>query len=61
MTQQHKSFMGQFEAARQDVNWLKSSRLAESTKVATLTFPSTRSNEQVPPPRTATPQSRKRP
>jgi len=39
MKQQYKAFMGQFEAARKDVErmpaWMK-----ESAKLATLTYPS---------------------
>ena len=42
MKHQHKSFMGQFEAARREVAELKS-WMGESAKVATLTFPTTRS------------------
>jgi agmatine/peptidylarginine deiminase len=38
MKQQHKSFMGQFQAARQEVAQLKT-WMGESAKVATLTFP----------------------
>ncbi len=41
MKQQHKSFMGQFQAARQEVAQLKSF-MGESAKVATLTFPTSR-------------------
>ncbi len=40
MKQQYKSFMGQFQAARQEVAQLKS-WMGESAKVATLTFPTT--------------------
>ena len=38
MKQQHKSFMGQFQAARQEVAQLRNF-MGESAKVATLTFP----------------------
>lgn len=41
MKQQHKSFMGQFQAARQEVAQLRT-WMGESAKVATLTFPTTR-------------------
>jgi hypothetical protein len=41
MKQQHKSFMGQFAAARQEVAQLRT-WMGESAKVATLTFPTTR-------------------
>jgi hypothetical protein len=41
MKQQHKSFMGQFEAARQEVAQLRNF-MGESAKVATLTFPTAR-------------------
>jgi hypothetical protein len=36
--QQHKSFMGQFQAARQEVAEMRA-WMGESAKVATLTFP----------------------
>ncbi len=42
MKQQYKSFMGQFQAARQEVAQLRTSWMGESAKVATLTFPVTR-------------------
>jgi hypothetical protein len=38
MKQQHKSFMGQFQAAKQEVAQLRKF-MGESAKVATLTFP----------------------
>ena len=41
MKQQHQSFMGQFQAARQEVAQLRS-WMGESAKVATLTFPVSR-------------------
>lgn len=41
MKHQHKSFMGQFQAARQEVAQLRNF-MGESAKVATLTFPTTR-------------------
>jgi len=41
MKQQYKSFMGQFQAARLEVAHLRS-WMGESAKVATLTFPVTR-------------------
>ena len=41
MKQQYKSFMGQFQAARQEVAQLRT-WMGESAKVATLTFPVTR-------------------
>jgi hypothetical protein len=41
MKQQHKSFMGQFQAARQEVVQLRNF-MGESAKVATLTFPTAR-------------------
>jgi hypothetical protein len=41
MKQQEKSFMGQFQAARQEVAQLRS-WMGESAKVATLTFPTPR-------------------
>lgn len=41
MKQQQKSFMGQFQAARQEVAQLRSF-MGESAKVATLTFPTAR-------------------
>ena len=42
MKQQYKSFMGQFQAAREEVAQLKT-WMGESAKVATLTFPTARS------------------
>lgn len=49
MKQQYKAFMGQFEAARKDVermpSWMK-----ESAKVATLTYPTTKSESAVTSP-----------
>jgi len=41
MKQQHKSFMGQFQAARNEVATLRT-WMGESAKVATLTFPTNR-------------------
>lgn len=41
MTQQEKSFMGQFPAARQEVAQLRHF-MGESAKMATLTFPKSR-------------------
>lgn len=41
MKQQYKSFMGQFQAARQEVAQLRTF-MGESAKVATLTFPTVR-------------------
>lgn len=46
MKQQYKSFMGQFQAARQEVAQLRT-WMGESAKVATLTFPTTRSASAV--------------
>lgn len=43
MKQQEKSFMGQFQAARQEVAQLRS-WMGESAKVATLTFPTPRTS-----------------
>lgn len=49
MKHQYKAFMGQFEAARKDVErmpaWMK-----ESAKVATLTYPTTKSDAVSPQP-----------
>ena len=45
MKQQEKSFMGQFQAARQEVAQLRS-WMGESAKVATLTFPTPRTSGQ---------------
>ncbi len=45
MKQQEKSFMGQFQAARQEVAELKS-WMGDSAKVATLTFPTPRTASQ---------------
>lgn len=42
MKQQYKSFMGQFQAAREEVAQLRT-WMGESAKVATLTFPTARS------------------
>lgn len=47
MKQQHKSFMGQFQAARQEVAQLRT-WMGESAKVATLTFPTTRTTAATP-------------
>lgn len=41
MKHQHKSFMGQFQAARQEVVQLRNF-MGESAKLATLTFPTVR-------------------
>ena len=41
MKQQDKSFMGQFQAARQEVAQLRNF-MGESAKIATLTFPTPR-------------------
>ena len=38
MKQQYKSFMGQFQAARKEVEGMRT-WMGESAKVATLTFP----------------------
>lgn len=46
MKQQHKSFMGQFQAAKQEVAQLRT-WMGESAKVATLTFPTTRTAAEV--------------
>jgi len=43
MKQQEKSFMGQFQAARQEVAQLRV-WMGESAKVATLTFPTPRTS-----------------
>jgi hypothetical protein len=43
MKQQEKSFMGQFQAARQEVAQLRS-WMGDSAKVATLTFPTPRTS-----------------
>jgi hypothetical protein len=43
MKQQAKSFLGQFQAARQEVAQLRS-WMGESAKVATLTFPTPRTS-----------------
>jgi hypothetical protein len=53
MKQQHKSFMGQFQAARQEVVQLRNF-MGESAKVATLTFPTARQSGETSK-RTATP------
>jgi hypothetical protein len=42
MKQQYKAFMGQFQAAREEVSQLRT-WMGESAKVATLTFPTTSS------------------
>ena len=42
MKQQYKSFMGQFQAAHEEVAQLRR-WMGESAKVATLTFPTARS------------------
>jgi hypothetical protein len=52
MKQQQKSFMGQFEAARQEVAQLRT-WMGESAKVATLTFPTTRTAGETNPQRVA--------
>ena len=48
MKQQHKSFMGQFQAARQEVAQLRT-WMGESAKVATLTFPTSTTGETKQP------------
>jgi hypothetical protein len=45
MKQQHKSFMGQFQAARREVVQLRNF-MGESAKVATLTFPTARAGSE---------------
>ena len=45
MKQQYKSFMGQFQAARQEVAQMRT-WMGESAKVATLTFPVTRTTAE---------------
>lgn len=45
MKQQAKSFLGQFQAARQEVAQLRS-WMGESAKVATLTFPTPRTSSE---------------
>ncbi|MDP1792300.1 MAG: hypothetical protein Q8L12_17160 [Methylibium sp.] len=49
MKQQHKSFMGQFQAARQEVAQLRT-WMGESAKVATLTFPTSRTTGETKQP-----------
>ena len=48
MKQQYKSFMGQFQAAREEVAQLKT-WMGESAKVATLTFPTAHSAKGTEP------------
>lgn len=43
MRQQHKAFMGQFAAARNEVATLRNSPMGESAKFATLSMPAVRS------------------
>jgi hypothetical protein len=47
MKQVNRSFMGQFQAARQEVAHLRTV-MGESAKVATLTFPPSRSATELP-------------
>ena len=56
MKQQHKTFMEQFQAARQEVVQLRNF-MGESAKVATLTFPTARQSSELNK-RTATPQKK---
>jgi len=49
MKQQYKSFMGQFAAARKEVEGMRS-WMKQSAKVATLTYPSVKPTEVLPPP-----------
>lgn len=57
MKQQENSFMGQFQAARQEVAQLRS-WMGESAKVATLTFPTPRTSGET---KTATAAVKKKP